>query len=165
MLLYILSTINLHFKSFLKAIDHHFSSLFPRGLNFFPGELNFSRNKSIFRWPPGRLQEAGFFPSLHFSDWMKSSDGVLPRDSASGADLKKADDDSSDVDFFLNRWHTYLIKGSYYVPKCKREICLPRVYGITEISFHLYSLYLVRLMSYAVLIKSAYHPFFYFFCF
>ena len=42
MLLYILPTINLHFTSLLKAIDRHFSSLFPRGLNFFAGELDFS---------------------------------------------------------------------------------------------------------------------------
>ena len=42
MLFYILSTINLHLTSFFKAIDRHFSSLFPQGLNLFPGELDFS---------------------------------------------------------------------------------------------------------------------------
>ena len=63
MLLYILPTINLHFTSFLKAIDRHFSSLFPRGLNFFPGELDFSAiNRFLGGLPEAR--KPGFFPVL-----------------------------------------------------------------------------------------------------
>ena len=69
MLLYILSTKNLHFTNFLMAIDRHFSWIFsPEStrIEFLSGKTWFFRDKSIFRWPPGG-QEAGYIPSLGHS--------------------------------------------------------------------------------------------------